>query len=181
MCIDYRALNDITIKDKYPIPVVDKLLDELRGARVFTKLDLRSDYHQIRVFPLLKDKHGQALLRDLLKTWSNYKIMVHRLISPILSDALKSVATDLQNQEEDIDIDLLRTVMSFIGEAEVAVPGFRNLFEVAIVYLSSSYNSQELYNFSPQSVMMTNQDLASMCSNLALDDENCVTSHMDVE
>lgn len=44
--------------------------------------------------------------------------------------------------------------MSFIGEAEVAVPGFRNLFEVAIVYLSSGYNSQELYDFSPQSVMV---------------------------
>ncbi|THU66863.1 hypothetical protein C4D60_Mb05t18680 [Musa balbisiana] len=106
------------------------------------------------VFPFLKDKNGHTLLRDLLKMWSNYKIMVHRLVSPILSDALKSVATDLQNQGEDIDIDLLRSIMSFIGEAEVAVPGFRNLFEVAIVYLSSGYNSQELYDFSPQSVMV---------------------------
>lgn len=49
MCIDYRELNKITIKNKYLLPHVDDLFDQLQGAKIFSKIDLRSRYHQLKI------------------------------------------------------------------------------------------------------------------------------------
>jgi hypothetical protein len=49
LCVDYRSLNAVTIKNKYPPPCIDILFDQLAEAQVFSKIDLRSEYHQIKI------------------------------------------------------------------------------------------------------------------------------------
>jgi hypothetical protein len=49
MCVDYCSLNEVTIKNKYPLPRIEDLFDQMKGASVFSKIDLRSGYHQLRI------------------------------------------------------------------------------------------------------------------------------------
>ncbi|KAJ9545268.1 hypothetical protein OSB04_024975 [Centaurea solstitialis] len=70
MCIDYRELNKLTIKNRYPLPRIDDLFDQLQGASFFSKIDLRSDYYQVRV-------HEEDVPKMVFRTrYGHYEFMV---------------------------------------------------------------------------------------------------------
>lgn len=58
LCVDYRSLNGMTIKDRFSIPLIEDLMDELGGSKVYSKIDLRADNHQVRIDP--EDIHKTA-------------------------------------------------------------------------------------------------------------------------
>jgi hypothetical protein len=70
MCVDYRSINDVTVKNKYPIPRIEDLFDQMRGARVFSKSDLRSGYRQMKIRP------SDIPKTDFLTRYSLYELTV---------------------------------------------------------------------------------------------------------
>jgi hypothetical protein len=70
MCVDCRPLNEVTIKNKYPLPRIDILFDQLTGAQVFSKIDLRSGYHHICIRPEDIPKIAFTTRYGYLNIWS---------------------------------------------------------------------------------------------------------------
>ncbi|GJP60469.1 hypothetical protein CLOP_g17685 [Closterium sp. NIES-67] len=114
MCIDYRALNKQTIKNKYPIPQIDDLLDQLRGATVFSKLDLRSGYWQIRMGTTLSTKLLFELGTDRTSIWSCPEM--NHILRPLLDECVVVYLDDILIYSRDMKqhVEHLRRVFEIL-------------------------------------------------------------------
>jgi hypothetical protein len=131
MCIDYRALNEVMIKNKYPLPRIEDLFDQLRGASVFSKIDLRSGYHQLWIRPsdisktAFITKYGLYEFTAISFGLTNAPNFFMNLMNSVFMDYLDKfvvVFIDdilIYSQSEEEHVDHLRMVLQRLREHQL--------------------------------------------------------------
>ena len=131
LCIDYRQLNKVTIKNRYPLPRIDDLFDQLRGARVYSKIDLRTSYHRLRVresdIPktTFRTRYGHfeftVMPFGLTNAPSAFNDLMHRVFQPYL-DQFVVVFVDnilIYSQFEEEREDHLRVILQLLRDHQL--------------------------------------------------------------
>ena len=131
MCVDYRALNKITIKNKYPLPRIDELLDRLNGAKFFSRIDLRSGYHQVRIAEgdvpktAFRTRYGHfeftVLAFGLTNAPATFMQLMHDVFRPYLDDFVIVFLDDIlvYSRTENEHVEHVKTVLKTLRERKL--------------------------------------------------------------
>ena len=131
LCIDYRQLNRVTIKNQYPLPRIDDLFDQLKGVRVYSKIDLCTGYHQLRV-------RGADIPKTSFRTWyglfeftvmpfglmnapAAFMDLMHRVFQPYLDKFFVVFVDDIliYSKYEEEHVDFLRVVLQILRDHQL--------------------------------------------------------------
>ena len=131
LCIDYRQLNRVTIKNRYPLLRIDDLFNQLRGARIYSKIDLRNGYHQLRVreadIPMIAFKmwygHFEFTVMPfrLMNASTEFMDLMHRVFRPYLDQFVVVFVDDIliYSQSEREHEDHLRIVLQLLRDHQL--------------------------------------------------------------
>ena len=131
LCIDYRQFNRVTIKNRYPLPRIDDLFDQLRGARVYSKIDLHIGYHQLRVREIdilkitFRTQYGHFEFTVLpfgsMKAPTAFMDLMHRVFQPYLDQFVVVFVDDIliYSQSGEEHEDYLRIVLQALRDHQL--------------------------------------------------------------
>jgi hypothetical protein len=147
-CIDYRQLNFITVKNRFPMPIIAELIDELAGAKLFTSLDLRAGYHQIRMRPedeaktAFKSHHGhyefKVMSFGLTGAPATFQNTMNTVLAPLLRKGVLVFIDDILVYSKSMEehVVLLRQVLSLLDQHQLKVKRSKCAFARSeLVYL----------------------------------------------
>ena len=164
LCIDYRQLNRMTIRNQYPLPRIDDLFDQLQGSRVYSKIDLRSGYHQLKV-------REEDVSKTSFRTWYGhyeFSVMLFRLMNapttfidlmnkvfrPFLDRFVIVFIGDLllYSSSHEEHMEHLRTVMQTLREHQLYAKFSKCQFSLDIVAFLGHIISTEGLSVDPQKI-----------------------------